>query len=752
MGENISGNSFQDPTVNYSFNAETTNSDATYVTAKKEVTYSFTITADTIGTDFKPLHFTEKGAYTSESQTPTLFHPQTDEQNNQTQPYGETEQKMVKQFFSDNVVTALKQKNLTPEDGKKVYDAIMNGTTLSDPELQEIAVTIGAEATAKTIEEGNLPSTWTVTSTKAQDWTPKPIIPYSSEQQANINEYYDQAVLDKATTYLQDHALELDPDQAIKLINAVKTGVVSSDIADIYLQLTSEARVETQAAFGLPNTWFKGTQSVDDWKPINVGIITPAKVAAARLEGMLGNVETIFNDVSAAAQKLLDGPPPLAADDPNRIALTEFLKIIGTAIKDLKATLREIQIRDAEKSKENTKSKFSQLADRRLRAEEQSKKLEESLKKQRQMKSMGLSMKIIGPIIAALATILGALIAIATLGTATVAGVALIAAGVAIGIAMTAYSIADSITGVTQKIVEAFKNALEKMMPNAPDWAKALVKALIVAVIVAILAVVIVAAMATGSGAGAATNIASQAVAQTVRAAVVETVKQIALQAMIMVIMSSNALPELVGGILKAAGVDKKTQQAIEMVVMAITLIVCMVVMAKVGGAGTKGADAAKDAAEKSTTEVAKTVQERARELLTRLGEQMDKLKDNVKNLPANIKEEFKGTVDAFRKLDKWDVLNAAAQSAPAAVQVVGGAVTGAMTIKAARLQKEVGEIKSAEELLEGMIQALEQLLKNIQSGMSSRDDFIAQLQQIYTDLYKAADKSYGQLFNSIQG
>lgn len=752
MGENISGNNFQDPTFNYVFTTDT-GTDATNVSATNKPTFTFTLTTDTLEpTDFKVFQFTEKGSYTSEAQTPTLSSPETDEQGNTIQPYGATEQKMVKQFFSDQVITALKEKKLSPENAKAVYDAIMNGTTLSDPELQALVTTVGAEATAKTIDEGNLPDTWKVTSAKAQDWTPKPIIPYNSEQQTEINEYYDQAVLDKATTYLQDHAFELDPDQAINLINAVKTGEVTSDIADIYVQLTSEARVETQAAFGLPNTWFKGTESVDDWKPINVGIITPAKVAAARLEGMLGNVETIFNDVSEAAQKLLDGPPPLPPDDPNRVALTEFLKIIGTAIKDLKATLREIQIRDAEKSKENTKSKFSQLADRRLRAEEQSKKLEESMKKQRQMKAMGLSMKIIGPIIAALATILGALIAIATLGTATAAGVALIAAGVAVGIAMVAYSIADSVTGVTQKIVEAFKNALEKMMPNAPDWAKALVKALIVAVIVAVLAVVIVAAIATGSGAGAATNLASQAVAQTVRAAVVETIKQIALQAMIMVIMSSNALPELVGGILKAAGVDKKTQQAIEMVVMAITLIACMVVMAKVGGAGTKGADAAKEAAEKSATEVSKTVQERARELLTKLGEQMDKLKESVKNLPSNMKEEFKGMVDAFRKLDKWDVLNAAAQSAPSAVQVVGGAVTGAMTMKAAQLQREVGEIKSAEELLEGMIQALEQLLKNIQTGMSGRDDFIAQLQEIYTNLYKAADKSYGQLFNSIQG
>jgi prefoldin subunit 5 len=387
------------------------------------------------------------------------------------------------------------------------------------------------------------------------------------------------------------------------------------------------------------------------------------------------------------------------------------------------------------------------LADRRLRADEQTKKMEEMMKKQKEMKSMGLAMKIIGPIIAALATILGVLISIASLGTATAAGVALIAAGVTVGVAMTAYAIADSVTNVTQKIVTAFKDMLERLMPDSPEWAKALVKAIIVAVVVAILAVIIAVALASGGGAGAATNLASQAVQQTVRMAIMEAVKQIALQAMIMTIMSSNVLPELVGGILKASGVDKKTQQIVEMIVMAITLVACLIVMVKVGNMKVPGMEAG-EAAEES----AKTATEQAKNAVKEFSSNLEKMKEALKKLPAEAMDEWTSIIDGFKKLDKWDILSALCSSAPSAVQLVGGSITGSMQLKVSRLLKDIGEVKSAEEELEALIQALETLLRNIQQGMMNRDDFIAQLQQMYNNIYDAASKSQSLLFNALQG
>ncbi|WP_068467242.1 type III secretion system translocon subunit SctE [Candidatus Protochlamydia phocaeensis] len=687
------------------------------------------------------LEFGFKDVYSAPEGSPTLSQPDPDNQP-AVSPYGSTEQKMIKQFFSDQVTTLLQQTNLSSDEALAVYNSIINGTPLSDPNLSNIAASISQQATQTTIDEGNLPDSWTINSTDPNDWTPQPIQPYGDNQQTEINEYYDQTLLNNATNFLEQNALELTPDQAINLMNAIKTGQVSSDIADIYIQLSQQARVETQTAFGLPSTWFRGTTSVDDWKPINVGIVTPGKVAAAKLQDLLNNADQVLSDTQAAAKKLLDGPPPLPANDPLRGALTDFLKVIGDAIRNLKATLRELQVKDAETSKENSKAKFSELADRRIRAKEQEEKMEKMMKKQKEMKSLGIAMKIIGPIIAALATLIGALIAIASLGTATAAGVALIAAGITVGIAMTAYSIADSVTGCTQKLVEAFTKALDNMMPDAPDWAKTLVKVIIIAAIVAVLAVVIAIAMATGGGEGAATNMATQAVAQTVREAVIETIKQMAIQLMVMVIMSSNALPELVGNILKAAGVDKQGQAIAQAIVMAITLLAVIIAMGKMSGGGaTQGADEAAQTTTQAAEDSVKSFSQRATELL-----------EKIKDMPGDFANSVKEQVKALKEMSGLSYLNAAVKTAPLAVQAGAGIANGVMNLKVHDLLLQIGDLQAAEDLLKALIAALEKLLKNIQTGMTDRDGFIQQLQQVFSHIYNAATQSYGKLFQALQG
>jgi hypothetical protein len=50
------------------------------------------------------------------------------------------------------------------------------------------------------------------------------------------------------------------------------------------------------------------------------------------------------------------------------------------------------------------------------------------------------------------------------------------------------------------------------------------------------------------------------------------------------------------------------------------------------------------------------------------------------------------------------------------------------------------------------MLDALEKLLNNIQSGMSARSSFIENLQQAFTSLYSSATQSYSQLDSSILG
>ncbi|CUI15987.1 conserved putative membrane protein [Candidatus Protochlamydia naegleriophila] len=745
---------------------------------------------DTIGDfTFTPLHFVTLPAYPSPAQSPTLPQPNADTQDfTQQQPYGEVEQKMVTDFFAQNVTKQLQELPLSPplstEQKKAVFEAIMNGTMPADPALAFLAKTIGDKATATTQEEGNLPKTWTITSKLANDWTPAPIQPYSAEKQGQINEYYDQTLLDKATNYIESNLITGNAEETAMLIEAIKTGKVAPEIADLYLELTAEARAETQQAFGLSSTWFKGSESVDDWKPINVGIITPAKVSEAKMNAMLSNSEQLFTETQDTAKTFMDSLPP---NDPNRVALTEFLKVIGQAIRDLKATLREIQIKDAEKTKENSNAKLDQLADRRLRADEQSKKMDDLQKKQRSMGDMGKVMKVLVPVISAIAMVISTIvslivgigIAVGTFGIGTAAGIAVIIAGVsisaAIGAALLTYSVMDSTMDVTQKAVKLFDKTVRSMLPpDAPDWAVNLVKATIVIAAVAALAAIaillIVASFVTGSGPAAVASSTVQAALMAIMKSLMQGALQITLMLAAQLLMATKVVPDLISSILKASGVDKETIKNVEIAVTVIQMVVVMAAVVVAGAASGAGAKAAASTATDTAGNIAQAAKTQAQSAAKGL---MDLILEPIKNLINSIKEmgnifsELKGVAktlveDGLKAAMKEflmmvkdrapDLVNAMAKSLPLGTQMVGGFVTGAYQVQASKLTKDVGELKSLEESIEGMIQALEKLLKNIQSGMAGRDDFIAQLQQLYLQIYNSATKSQANLFNAVQG
>ncbi|MBA2369893.1 MAG: type III secretion system translocon subunit SctE [Candidatus Protochlamydia sp.] len=729
-----------------------------------------------------------------------------------TLPYGQAEQKLVKDFFFNEVgvllVNQMNTNGLAESDVDTIFEALVMGEPLTDPALQKIAESIVNQATAKTITECNLPTTWTIRATKADDWTPIPQKPYGAEKQKEINDSYDATLNAKVKAYIEQNSYLIGPEskEAKSLLEAAAGGKVSSDIVETFLELSAEAKVETQAKFGLSSSWFRGVETPDTWIPINVGAITPAKVNNARLETLIGNLDQMSTDLEAAAKKMLDGMP----EGPNKAALTEFLKIIGDAIKDLKNTLRSLQNADAEKSKKETEGKLAALGDKRARMEEQSKKVEESMKKTLETKAQGHSMKIVGPLIAAFMTLLGALIAIATLGIATSASVIIIAAGVAVGIALTLYSMLDSITDCSAKIGKAINESIEKTMKNAPAWAKSLVKALLIIAIIAILVVMLV---ATGGGASGATvsaaeGVAAQTTTQIVKQLVQEIIKQLSIQMMVMVLMSSNVVPELVGNILKAAGVPDNVVQAIQMVVMAVMMLVCIVAMNKamssVGKSAKSVETAAKIAKEAPT---ALSLGDRAKVAVSNMvaqaskyGNDMRAVLEQVKDMPAKAMKAAMEAIEAgeemaknmgksmeaiftkmLTKLDKGvieggaDVVRAGGGSVnKTAVTVkdmsnmekimmfsqmfgelpgiVGGAIQGSMLLRVAQIMKDSGEIDAAIQLLEGMIKALEGLLSNLQGGMSTRDDFILQLQELFTKLYDSASNTYGKVSTASLG
>ncbi|MCE2983980.1 MAG: type III secretion system translocon subunit SctE, partial [Parachlamydia sp.] len=742
---------------------------------------------------FTGLQFSTPKTYEKDAQHPGL--PPPSDEVPAISPYGTAQQKIVKEFFSTQVAAFIQEHTeLPPEDAKAIFESILTGTPLANPKLAKLAGQISEAATQKTIENSSLPASWTLQSTSPRDWTPVPMQPYGEEKQQEINQSYDDALMGKIEQHIQNN--NLDPEQAAQLRTAAQTGKVTPSIADAYIALNDETRAEIQASFGLSVTWFRGTVTPSSWTPVNLSAVNPTAVSKARVETLLANMEQIATDVQAAAEQLVaslpaDGGANIAQ---SKVALSDFLKIIGDAIRDLKSTLRELQLVDAESSKKNTKTKFSQLEDKRLRMEEESKKLEKQLEKQLQMKSMGLSMQVVGPLISAFMTIMGTLLAILSLGTATAASVAMIAAGAMIGTMMTAYSIADSVHGLTQKGMEAMTKAIAEAMPNAPDWVKSLVKALIIAAVVAILAVAMV---ASGGSAGSiaasvGTQVAKENVVATVKMAVFESIKQLSMQAIILMIMSSNVVPELTGNVLKELGVDKDTVTAMQMVMMAATMMVCVFAMSKVANSGLFApAKGAEDAAEtgataaKTSTSTADKFKDAFADFTTKagrmkaeMGEQAEAIKqscvdlrDYVMGLPnlaqaakqacidvidsiSQFPEKMAGFADEIAKMpesmlqslnkfknmtpdEKMETmlpdLMMVTNIVPLVPSIVGGAVQGTMSLRVSELIKDQGDLKSAIELLEGLIKALEGLLRNLQTGMSTRDDFVLQLQQFFT-------------------
>ncbi|WP_068467240.1 type III secretion system translocon subunit SctE [Candidatus Protochlamydia phocaeensis] len=723
---------------------------------------AFEKSLDSMGAfSFAPLHFAPFAPYDSSSSTPIL-EPQAQGSSKGPMPYGPTEQKMVKYFFSDQVLAQLQHNSsFTPDQAKTIFNAVMEGNPLPDPVLNSIAANISVLVTKKTIDEGNLPQTWTITSTDAKDWTPLPIQPYGETEQAQIGAYYDQALSDQATAYLEQHIGDLTPEQTQHLITALQTGQISSDIADIYVNVSQNARIETQTAFGLPSTWFKGTANVDDWSPINLGIITPSKVAEAKISDLLDHAEQVLKDIQNATTTLLAG---LTANSPIRGALTDFLKIIGEAIRDLKTALRQLQVKDAEKTEQNSKAKFSELADRQIRAGEQMDKMMQMEAKQKSMKGFGLAMKIMGPIISAIvtvvSTIIGIIIAAATLGVGTPAAIAFIAVGagisLAIGTALTVYSVVDSATNLTQKLVKLFDNTIKAMMPNSPEWAQKLVKAaIIIAAVVLLTAIVIIAAVlafATGSGESAAVNATTQAVIMAITKAILQGVQQMAAALAAALLMSSNALPELISSILKAAGVGKEGQQAAAILISIATMLAITVAMAALSAASGAAGKQAASAATEGVETASKGIGERLKEAMDSIVQQAKDIMARVKEfLTDSLADKVKTIVDYF-KASGLQLLNTIVKTIPMAVQGVASIVNASMNLVVYKLLLDIGELTAAEDLLKSLIEALEKLLKNLQAGMSTRNDFIVQLQQTFGHIYNAANQNYGKLAQALQG
>ena len=578
------------------------------------------------------IELARKTIYEASVQNPELPPPDPDGASG-PQPYGMAEQRMIKHKVAKELVERLKKSGLSAEEQKELYEAILAGKPIANPEQAKRAKSLTREVEDLVREEAHLPSSWTMTSTTPRDWIPEAIEPYDATKQKEIDATYPKAFDNALKSYASKQKPPLTTEQLDQIVNAFATGKVSSKIAEHFEAISKIATEEVQKTYGLPNTWFRGTTNVEDWKPINIGFMNTAAINQARAEFITDNVENQLKEINQAIQKVLD---KLSPDDPAQIVGKEYQSIIAKAIRELKDLLREIQVRDAEKSRDVQKSRAGMTEARQKSVEDEIVKRKEVQEKQEKAERTSFIMKILGPAIGALATLIGAVLAIVTFGLAT----PLVVAGIAIGIALTAYSIVDSVTGCTGKLVSAFNNAVKSWFPENETLQK-LVKFLIVAAVVVVL---VIAAVLTGGGAAA--NVGSQAAAQVAKQAVLEAIKQLSIQLVVMTIMSSNAIPELIGAIMKANGVDKKTTQIWEMVIMALTMVITMIAVAK----GMKPSGAA-GAAEAGTTSTIATIKQIGSDIAAATTELIKRIKEGTE---AAVQALIKLINDLIKQLESF--------------------------------------------------------------------------------------------------
>ncbi len=566
--------------------------------------------------------------YTAPVESPGLPPPKKDLPD--TPPYGKTEQKIVQDYFKTKVATTFEEAGIPMDEA--LFEALLSDSPLpiQDPKQAEKAKSLWKQSLEATRQAANLPENWTPQSPKAEDWTPSLAPPYDEAKQQEINQYYHQ----KVQEYVQEDLTLEDPpftEEEIALLNEIinthkiNTETTPQRVIDAYMAINLAAKANTQKTFGLSTNWVVETKDADMWRPINLNIVNPQTVAKARAEEVVNNTIQMVQDLQAAAMKFFDS---LASNDVRRPAAKNMVTELAKVITELQEVLQKGRTIDLEGNRNLKEYKQEVSEDRIANLDDTRAENRKMIAKQERMSKFSFVMKIVGPIISAVATIAGALLAVFTFGLS----LSLVVAGVAVGMAMTAYSAVDSATGITGKAFQAFTEAIKSMMSKSPEWMQSLVKFAIIAAAVMVLAVIAVAALPAAAAA------AAQTTAQIVKQIMLEVIKQLSINIMTIVITASNVVPELVANTMKAAGASEEAVRAAQITSMLLQMVLTMAVAGALGKA---------NASEKSFTD---SVKESLQGMLETVKDLANKVKDLVLSLKDGFIDTAKQMADGLLK------------------------------------------------------------------------------------------------------
>lgn len=718
--------------------------------------------------------------YSADPSDPTLARPNDNPDDTTTPPLGKAGQNIVKNAFISQLVELLKNQGFGKEQIHSVVISVFNpsqGLEGLNEAQKQIVQNAKNEATQFIKAKAFLPDNWFFDAKDAPSWTPVEPAPYTGDKQTEINQYYDQQLQQMGSVSIQNALSKTPPgldDRELSLLkSALESGtpptgtdVYSNAVRTIFNAINDQATQATQSKYGLPSTWVKGTSDVENLKPIHLSIVSPLAIQLTQIESLAGGLESLKNLFSEVLKKTSKDSIPAISNAVNLSApaLMDFLKAAGIAIEKLKKALGMLEQMNSEQSSEASKAKFDQAEDQRKIGEEQYEKQKEGLAKQKQMETLGLSMKIVGPIVAAVATLAAVVTTIASFGTMTPAAMALAAVGISLGLAMMAYSVADSVEGLSGKLMQAFADAMDKI--SSDPATRAAVRALIMALLVMFVVAMVLATGGGGAGsaASAATQVASQATEQMATAFAKQMLTQLVLQTTVMPLISGpGGIAGIATDILEAQGdTDPHHKMIAQIIGAAIAMVTMLVAMSAKPGTLTTASESIKGAAA-SAAEYIRNPQQIVDDVMQAIKDTIEKILNllkSLKNLPASIAQEvndFRTTLTSFSEnfgmnfqtAQKFERL---AAISPLVVNTVGGAMQGAMLLKAAQILRETGDLQAQEDVLQGLIKIMEDMVKKFQAGMASAGDFYETVQQQFNHMYKTAAQSAGKLNMATTG
>jgi invasin B len=655
-------------------------------------------------------------------------------------------QDIVRGFIAKEIMILLAPVR-SPEDQNEIFNHLTTGEPLKNPQLEKIANQIKEQVEARVKQEARL-NNFTLSALhqpNKEAWIQTPLAPYSAQKKEEISNFFNQARNEQLTQLVQSPTSQLTAKQVESLNLALAGGKIEPSIRPILEQIDAAAISETQKIYHLPTSWTPNTTEVSNWKPVNAGIVTPTTVAEARHSRITQNVETLEEG---------------------------FYQAIMDAIWNFREQLEKSQAQIAEDMLTNLDTQKVNQEARAAASEEQRTEMLKAQKKQDILGGLGLAMKIIGPILSALA-IAGSIAMIAITGGAATP---LAVAGIAVGVAMLTYSVVESATGVTSEAISVVKDFMTEVLEDVPEALVPFIQAAAIIAVIAAVALLFAATAATGQ-VGAAANVATRTIAQFLTQAAVVAARQIAVQTAVILIMSSGLLMEIPRNLADVFGMDEKSSDIFTYLMFALSTLSIIALAAfgakSAGGSSAttanplepstlqkaaRGAKALATNTQETLEDIGKTLANLAKSSATRV----KNLPQDIANMPANLKsfanknwelakliynnDTSAGPDPLKNALAKWEKIaipfNRAAQMAQPAATIPSAAVQGVVQFQLANITIDMAELKKTYDDIEALLTVLDSLMSKLQSAMSGTGESIQNITATIDDMMRAADKN----------